>query len=90
MVQMYSCEDKEYEKELNVWATFYTTFNDDNFIHCDNALHAQIAVGEIEPSINGMKKANLNWVQEIKKRGMTDDEIIANMPEAKEYLTMED
>lgn len=86
MVKLYSCESNEYEKELNIWATFYTTFNDDNLSHCDNAFSNLVASGVIEETVESVRSANFMWVQELKERGMKDNEIISVMPEAKEYL----
>lgn len=86
MVKMYSCESKEYEKELNIWATFYMAFNDDNPSHCDDAFNNLIASGELEDTAESIRCANFNWVREIKERGIRDEEILSIMPEAKEYL----
>lgn len=86
MVNFYECEDKAFEKELNIWATFYMEFNDDNKSHCNNALFNFIAKGTVED----IRRSNFEWFQEIKKHGVSAEEIIEIMPDAKEYCGEDD
>jgi len=69
MVYFYKCEDKAYEKELNIWATFYMEFNDDNMMHCDCALHNSFVSGNLKETVESVREANFKWLQEIKRRG---------------------
>lgn len=72
----------EYEnwfKESDLWFDFYTTFNDDNVSHAENAFYdnnlAYADASEIHT-------ANVNWFVEVMERGHSADEICTEIPKA--------
>lgn len=79
------CDDAEaieFKRQLNLWRQFYLTFNDDNTVHCENALfNAHFATAE------NVKVANYAWVSEILSRKTTVAEMLKAMPSAKEFIT---
>ena len=88
MIALFASENEKLEKELNVWASFYLIFNDDNKLHCEQALENLLATGEIKETPSSMRRANLRCVEEIRNQGTRPAEIIALMPEAKEYMNV--
>lgn len=90
MIKMYECaEDKAFEKEANIWVTFYLMFANDDYRKCDNAFYNSIASGLFEETAESVRKANFEWVQSIKKAGVSEEDMLERMPEAKEYLKEE-
>lgn len=81
----YTCEDKSFEKELNTWVTFYRAFKDDSEHNADLALYHNFISGQLEQSTESLRSANFQWVQDLKRAGLSEQEIISGVPEAKEY-----
>lgn len=75
-------ENFDYEKEKQVWFDFYTHFNDDNWNHAENAF---ISNGLIDVPASTLHDANKAWLVEIMEHGVSYDEIVAIMPDAKAY-----
>lgn len=72
----------DYEHEQDIWLEFYTTFNDDNMRHAQNAFDSY---GCNEMSAADLHIENLRCFYEIYSRGFSFSEIIKMMPSAKEY-----
>lgn len=85
MIEVFVSENPALEKELNIWATFYMTFNDDNVINCIEAFDNNVACNSITYNVEGIRKENFMLFQEIMACGLSKDEIIKLMPEAEEY-----
>lgn len=68
--------------EEKMWKKFYTTFNDDNIHHAENAF---INNGLSDASAERLFSENQNWYKEILSHGMTQEEILKIMPEAERY-----
>lgn len=74
-------EVESYDREAEVWYLFYTTFNDHNFHHADNSF-----LNHNYKNSEEVHKANVDWIKEILKRGITAYEIEEDMPESQLYL----
>jgi hypothetical protein len=85
VIDFYVCEDKALEKELNVWVTFYMTFKDYSKENADLALHTNFSLEKLEESVESLRKANFQWVEDLKALGFSEKEIIDYMPCAEEY-----
>lgn len=68
-----------------VWKKLYMTFNDNNERHCENAFFNNQYETE-----NELRIANKKWVEEIQERGITSEEILKYVPEARFFLEEED
>ena len=74
-------ELESYDRESAVWYLFYTTFNDHNFHHADNTFF-----NHNYKNSAGVHRANVDWIREILKNGVTACEIEEDMPESQPYL----
>ena len=83
MQQIYEAEDKQIEKEMNMWASIYMTFNDDNEVHMDNAFHNN---GLTELTAVELRNENRDFLNEVMSHGVSKEEICKILPETKEYL----
>lgn len=75
---------REIVHESNIWATFYCIFNDDNTEHCLNSYYN---CGMDRMNEDEIRQRNLDWIKEIRRKGISDREIVELMPEAKDYIT---
>lgn len=87
MINFYACENKTLEKELNIWITFYMSFKDYNSENADLALYNNFISGKMDESVESLRKANFQWVEDLTSHGFSKDDIISYMPCAKEYCT---
>lgn len=75
---------QDYKKEHDIWYEFYTTFNDNNMIHADNAFYNNHLD---DLSTESLHAENIYWVREIMTHaGFSPEEICKNMPNATEYV----
>lgn len=74
---------QQFAKEERIWYEFYTTFNDDNLYHADNAFFNH-HFDETQPDM--IHLANIEWVREILEHHVTPEELLNEMPNAKPYL----
>lgn len=78
-------DNKEWQIEANMWFKFYTTFNDDNVRHADDAFHNN---GLMNVTTEELFNNNVYWVNELMKHGLTKQEICDAMPEAIKYFNI--
>lgn len=76
-------QEQLWEKEEAIWYEFYTTFNDDNIHHAENAFHNN---GYEEYTPDQLHAKNILWVDEIISHGYSLDKIQETMPTSKEYI----
>lgn len=76
-------EREQWLIECERWIEFYMTFNDNNYVHADNAF---VNNGLNTASASELHQENIKWVVEILDHSTTEEELLAIMPEAKEYL----
>lgn len=70
-----------YEELVNDWMAFYLTFNDDNVRHATNAFDSHNYADNMT-----LFEANEAWVRECREHGITDEEILSLVPNAKKYM----
>ena len=85
MIEIFVSDEPALERELNIWATFYITFNDYNVMNCIEAFYNNVACNNITYSVEVIRKKNFMLFKEIMAHGLNKDEITALMPEAAEY-----
>lgn len=55
-------ENKQWEKEANIWAAFYLLFNDDNVSHMKNSFQSN---NGFHMTADEVREMNVNWVEQI-------------------------
>lgn len=62
MKKYFLSQDKQWEKEANIWAAFYLLFNDDNVSHMENSFQSN---NGFDMSADELHEMNLDWVKQI-------------------------
>lgn len=75
-------ELKNFDKEAKIWYMFYTTFNDADMHHADNAFFNRNFTNSMDVHI-----ANINWAREIIRRGLAECEILDYLPNSMPYIS---
>ena len=70
-----------YENEEAIWRKFYLTFNDDNEYHCMYSFHNQGF-----QTATDIHVGNLAWIKEVLSHGHSLEEILEDIPEARELI----
>lgn len=76
-----SMNNSDIKKEVELWMEFYRAFNDDNEFRSINAFDRN----RFE-NAQQIHKDNIEWIQYGISRGLSQDEIIKILPEAKTYM----
>ena len=73
------------EKEIKIWFSLYMTYNDYNRLHAELAFQSN---GLFSDSVTGedLFNENLSFIHDLLQRGISEDELINEIPEAKQHL----
>lgn len=84
--KIYSAEDPDYEKELNVYAKFFMLFHDNNYEHCHTAIASNGGFdSDTKKATRVLRQKNFEWFVEIMNRGYSAEQIIDIFSDAAEY-----
>lgn len=76
-------EIEAYRAERDVYINIYTTYNDDNLLHCENSFYSN---GYQTFTAEQLHEVNKDFLREVMKQSTTPEEILQYTPNTKEHL----
>ena len=74
-------KDIEMQKETNIWYAFYTTFNDSNIEHADNAF-----LNQGFKTAEEIHQSNVEWARELMSKDVSVHVIVQLIPYSTDYI----